>query len=97
MKGTLSIILPPSFCQHRLLGVPDATSTVSVDLSPGRAEFGHNSATARGDRFQIHVDSAPISGNIIMVTRRSIQSVTIDTIGTEDKISATITLHRGSR
>jgi hypothetical protein len=76
----------------------DESNNISGNWSEiSRGVAGSASGTARGDRFQIHVDSAPISGNIIMVTRRSSQSVTIDTIGTEDKISATITLHRGSR
>lgn len=76
----------------------DESNHISGNWSESsRGVAGTASGTARGDRFQIHVDSAPISGNIVMVTRGQSQSVTIDTIGTEDKISATITLHRGSR
>ena len=76
----------------------DESNHISGNWSESsRGVAGSASGTARGDRFQIHVDSAPISGNIVMVTRGRSQSVTIDTIGTEDKISATITLHRGSR
>ena len=75
----------------------DESNNISGNWSESsRGVAGTASGTARGDRFQIHVESAPISGNIVMVTRGRSQSVTIDTIGTEDKISATITLHRGS-
>ena len=76
----------------------DAGNHISGNWSErSRGVAGTASGIARGDRFQLHVDSAPISGSIIMVTRGRSQSVTIDTIGTEDKISASITLHRGSR
>jgi hypothetical protein len=76
----------------------DESNNISGNWSESsRGVAGTASGTARGERFQIHIDSAPISGNIVLVTRQSNQSVTIDTIGTEDKISATITLHRGSR
>ncbi len=62
-----------------------------------RGVNGTASGSTRGDRFQIHVESAPFSGNVTIVTRGSSQSVNIDTIGTEDRISAIITLHRGLR
>ena len=62
-----------------------------------RGVNGIASGSTRGDRFQIHVESAPFSGNVTIVTHGNSQSVNIDTIGTEDKISATITLHRNSR
>jgi hypothetical protein len=62
-----------------------------------RGVNGIASGSTRGDRFQIHVESAPFSGNVTIVTHGGSQSVNIDTIGTEDKISATIALHRSSR
>jgi hypothetical protein len=62
-----------------------------------RGVGGTASGNARGDRFQIHIDSQVFSGNMVMVTRGSRQSVTIDTIGTEDKVSTSVTLQKGSR
>ena len=76
----------------------DSDSNISGNWSErSRGVGGSATGKARGDRFQIHVDSQAFSGNVVLVTRGSSQSVNIDTIGTEDKISATITLHRGSR
>jgi hypothetical protein len=62
-----------------------------------RGVGGTASGSARGERFQLHFESSAITGNLVMVTRASSQSVTIDTIGTADKISATIALNRTSR
>lgn len=76
----------------------DESNKISGNWSErSRGVGGTASGTAQGDRFQLHVDSSAFSGNMVMVTRGTSQSVTIDTIGTEDKISATITLRRGSR
>ena len=76
----------------------DPENNVSGNWSErSRGVNGSATGKARGDRVQIHVESQPFTGNVILVTRGSSQSVDIDTIGTEDKISANITLHRGSR
>jgi len=76
----------------------DESNHISGNWSErSRGVGGSATGTARGDQFQIHVDSQAFSGNVILVTRGNSQSVTIDTIGTEDKISATITLQRNSR
>jgi hypothetical protein len=76
----------------------DSSNHISGNWSEtSRGVGGSASGTARGDRFQLHVESTAITGNMVVVTRGSSQSVTIDTIGTEDKISASITLKRGSR
>jgi hypothetical protein len=76
----------------------DADSNISGNWSErSRGVGGSATGKASGDRFQIHVESQAFSGNVVLVTRGGSQSVNIDTIGTEDKISASITLHRGSR
>jgi hypothetical protein len=76
----------------------DDSNRISGNWSErSRGVGGSASGSARGDRFQLHVDSSAFSGNVILVTRGNSQSVSIDTIGTEDKISATITLRKGSR
>ena len=76
----------------------DDSNKISGNWSErSRGVGGTASGVAQGDRFQLHVDSSAFSGNLIMITRGSSQTVNIDTIGTEDKISALITLKRGSR
>ncbi len=62
-----------------------------------RGVGGSAKGTAKGDRFQLHFESTAITGNMVMVTRSNSQTVTIDTIGTTDKISASISLQRHSR
>jgi hypothetical protein len=62
-----------------------------------RNVHGEAAGVAQGDRFQVHIDSQAFSGNLTMVTHGGRQLVSIDTIGTKDNISASITLHRGSR
>jgi hypothetical protein len=57
---------------------------------------GSASGFAQGNRFQLHFESTAITGNMIMITRKNAQTVTIDTIGTQDKISASIELRRTS-
>ena len=76
----------------------DAQNLVSGFWSErSRGVRGSATGRARGDGLQIHVESQPFTGDVVLVTRGNSQSVSIDTIGTEDKISATITLNRGSR
>jgi hypothetical protein len=53
--------------------------------------------TARGDRFQIHVESSALSGNLGMVTRGRSQSVKLDAAGAGQSVAASISLHRRSR
>jgi hypothetical protein len=53
--------------------------------------------TARGNRFQIHVESSAFSGNLGMVTRGHRQSVAIDTQGGGQTAEASITLSRTSQ
>ena len=53
--------------------------------------------TARGNRFQIHVESSAFSGNLGMVTRGHRQSVAIDTHGGGQSAEASITLSRTSQ
>ena len=53
--------------------------------------------TARGNRFQIHVESSAFSGNLGMVTRGHRQSVAIDTQGGGQVAEASITLSRASQ
>jgi hypothetical protein len=62
-----------------------------------RGVGGSATGTAKDDRFQLHFESTAITGNMVIVTRSSSQTVTIDTIGTADKISASISLQRHSR
>lgn len=62
-----------------------------------RGVVGIATGTAQGNRFKIHVDSQAFSGNLTMVTHGGRQSVDLDTIGTTDKVSATITLNRNPR
>ena len=76
----------------------DASNRINGNWNEtSRGVGGNASGTANGDRFQLHFESTAITGNLVMVTRGNGQTVTIDTIGTEDKISASITLRRGSR
>jgi hypothetical protein len=53
--------------------------------------------TARGSRFQIHVESSAFSGNLGMVTKSRRQTVAIDTQGGGQKAEASITLSRASQ
>jgi hypothetical protein len=53
--------------------------------------------TARGSRFQIHVESSAFSGNLGMVTRGHRQSVAMDTQGGGQVAEASITLSRNSQ
>jgi hypothetical protein len=52
---------------------------------------------ARGDRFQIHVESSALSGNLGMVTKGRSQAVKLDAAGGGQSVAASITLHRRSR
>ena len=48
--------------------------------------------TARGDRFQLHVESSAFSATMYITTRGSRQSVSIDAYGGGQEIKASITL-----
>jgi hypothetical protein len=76
----------------------DSTNAINGTWSEtSRGVGGSASGTAKGDRFQLHFQSTAITGNMVMTTKRNNQTVTIDTIGTKDKISASITLRRAAR
>jgi hypothetical protein len=97
---TLSLTCASDSYKFDLAGTfqADTDSNISGTWSErSRGVSGSATGKVRGDRFQIHVESSAFSGNVTLVTHGSSQSVNIDTIGTEDKISATISLHRGSR
>jgi hypothetical protein len=49
---------------------------------------------ARGDRFQLHVESSAFSADMIMVTRDRRQAVTIDAQGGGQIVKASITLRQ---
>jgi hypothetical protein len=50
--------------------------------------------TARGDRFQLHVESSAFSATMYITTRGSRQSVSIDAHGGGQDITASITLSK---
>jgi hypothetical protein len=52
---------------------------------------------ARGDRMQILVESSAFAANLVMLTRGSRQSVSIDSHGGGQVVKASIDLHRDSR
>jgi hypothetical protein len=81
----------------------DLSGNFQADLTNGingtwsensRGVGGSATGTAKGDRFQLHFESTAITGNMVMTTRKNSQKVTIDTIGTKEKISASIALRR---
>jgi len=50
---------------------------------------------ARGDRLQIHIESAGFAATMYMTTRNRHQTVTIDSHGGGQVVKASISLHRG--
>ena len=52
---------------------------------------------ARGSRMQILVESSAFAANLVMVTRGTRQSVSIDSHGGGQVVKASIDLHRNSR
>ena len=59
-----------------------------------RNVFGEATGAARGARFQIHVESSALSGNLGMVTHGRSQSVQLDAAGGGQSVAASIKLHR---
>jgi hypothetical protein len=47
----------------------------------------------RGDRFQLHVESSAFTATMVMLTRSSRQSVSIDAQGGGQMVKASLTLH----
>jgi hypothetical protein len=99
-KVTLQLTCASDSYKFELSGTFTADGSNKITGSwneASRGVGGSASGSARGDTFQLHFESPAITGNLVMVTRAGSQSVTIDTIGTQDKISASIALRRTSR
>ena len=60
-----------------------------------RGVGGQVFGSASGGRMQIHVESSAFSANMVLNTRGSSQSVSIDAQGGGQTVKASITLHRG--
>ena len=59
-----------------------------------RSTGGTAIGNARGDRLQLHIESAGFAAELIMVTRNRKQSVDIDSHGAGQVVRASITLNR---
>ena len=59
-----------------------------------RSTGGTAVGNARGDRLQLHIESAGFSADVVMVTRNRRQSVDIDSHGGGQIVKASITLSR---
>jgi hypothetical protein len=59
-----------------------------------RSVGGTGVGNARGDRLQLHVESAGFAADMVIVTRNRRQSVTIDSQGGGQIVKASITLSR---
>jgi hypothetical protein len=59
-----------------------------------RGTGGTAVGNARGDRLQLHIESAGFAADLVMVTRNRRQSVDIDSHGAGQIVKATITLNR---
>jgi hypothetical protein len=59
-----------------------------------RSTGGTAVGNARGDRLQLHIESAGFAADLVMVTRNRRQSVDIDSHGAGQIVKASITLNR---
>jgi hypothetical protein len=59
-----------------------------------RSTGGTAIGNARGDRLQLHIESAGFAADLVMVTRNRRQSVDIDSHGAGQIVKANITLNR---
>jgi hypothetical protein len=59
-----------------------------------RSTGGTAVGNARGDRLQLHIESAGFAADLVMVTRNKRQSVDIDSHGAGQIVKASITLNR---